>query len=213
MRGFEILKNGAMPMRIGVEDSLPIVIFAVDGRGHSDFHATVTEYENGDRYRYAFEDMVPGDEFEISYTAFDEPSAPVALEHKGAAPLRRRVVEGDSAAASSGEASAGAGMASADPSSGVVSADEDAGMAAMDALRVDGNEALHGSEHSSATPALEVSLNGQAVRSSLPGSVLISFEQAGLQVSYAVFTDDGAMHSLLKAPLRPGDVLRVRFGA
>lgn len=213
MRGFEILKNGAMPMRIGVEDGLPIVIFAVDGRGHSDFHATVTEYETGDRYRYAFEDMVPGDEFEISYTAFDEPSSPIALEKKGTAPLRRRVVEGDSAAASSGEASAGAGMASADPSSGVVSADEDAGMAAMDALRVDDNETLHGAEHSSATPALEVSLNGQAVRSSLPGSVLISFEQAGLQVSYDVFTDDGAMHSLLKAPLRPGDVLRVRFGA
>lgn len=186
-----------MPMRIGVEDGLPLVIFAVDGRGHSDFHATVTEYETGDRYRYAFEDMVPGDEFEFSYTAFDEPSAPIALEHKGAAPLRRRVVEGDSAAASSG----------------VVSADEDAGMAAMDALRNDDNETLHGSEHSSASPALEVSLNGQAVRSSLPGSILISFEQAGLQVSYDVFTDDDAMHSLLKAPLRPGDVLRVRFGA
>lgn len=204
MRGFEIIKNGAMPMRIGVEDGLPIVIFAVDGRGHSDFHATVTEYETGDRYRYAFEDMVPGDEFEFSYTAFDQPSTPIALEHKGAAPLRRRVVEGDSA---------GAGMASADPSSGVVSADEDAGMAAMDALRNDDNETLHGAELSSATPALEVSLNGQAVRSSLPGSILISFEQAGLQVSYSVFTDDGAMHSLFKAPLRPGDVLRVRFGA
>lgn len=184
MRGFEILKNGAMPMRIGVEDGLPIVIFAVDGRGHSDFHATVTEYETGDRYRYAFEDMVPGDEFEFSYTAFDQPSTPIALEHKGAAPLRRRVVEGD----------AGPG-------------------AAVNVLRNDDNETLHGAEHSSATPALEVSLNGQAVRSSLPGSILISFEQAGLQVSYSVFTDDGAMHSLFKAPLRPGDVLRVRFGA
>ena len=213
MRGFEIIKNGGAPLRIGVEDGLPLIIFAVDGRGHSDFHATVTEYETGDRYRYAFEDMVPGDEFEFSYTAFDQPSTPIALEHKGAAPLRRRVVEGDSAGASSGVASAGAGMASTDPSSGVVSADEDAGMAAMDALRVDDNETLHGAEHSSATPALEVSLNGQAVRSSLPGSILISFEQAGLQVSYSVFTDDDAMHSLFKAPLRPGDVLRVRFGA
>lgn len=183
MKGFEIKKNGGEPLRIGVEDGLPLIIFAVDGSGHSDFHATVTEYETGDRYRYAFEDMVPGDEFEISYTAFDQPSTPIALEHKGAAPLRRRVVEGD------------------------------AGMAAMDALRNDDNETLHGSEHSSATPALEVSLNGQAVRSSLPGSILISLEQAGLQVSYDVFTDDGAMHSLFKAPLRPGDVLRVRFGA
>lgn len=183
MKGFEIRKNGGAPLRIGVEDGLPLVIFAVDGRGHSDFHATVTEYETGDRYRYAFEDMVPGDEFEISYTAFDQPSTPIVLEHKGAAPLRRRVVEGD------------------------------AGMAAMDALRNDDNETLHGAEHSSATPALEVSLNGQAVRSSLPGSILISLEQAGLQVSYDVFTDDGAMHSLFKAPLRPGDVLRVRFGA
>lgn len=80
-------------------------------------------------------------------------------------------------------------------------------------LRTDDNETLHGSEHSSASPALEVSLNGLAVRSSLPGSILISFGQAGLQVSYDVFTDDDAMHSLLKAPLRPGDVLRVRFGA
>lgn len=183
MNGFEIRKNGGEPLRIGVEDGLPLIIFAVDGSGHSDFHATVTEYEAGDRYRYAFEDMVPGDEFEISYTAFDQPSTPIALEHKGAAPLRRRVVEGD------------------------------AGMAAMDALRNDDNETLHGSEHSFASPALEVSLNGQAVRSSLPGSILISFEQAGLQVSYAVFSGDGAMHSLLKAPLRPGDVLRVRFGA
>lgn len=206
MKGFEIIKNGGKPMRIGVEDGLPLIIFAIDGQGHSDFHATVTEYETGDRYRYAWEDMVPGDEFEISYTAFDEPSAPIALEHKGTAPLRRRVVEGDSAAASSG-------VASADPSFGVVSADEDPGMAAMDALLVDGNEALHGSEHSFTSPALEVSLNGQAVRSSLPGSILISFEQAGLQVSYDVFTDDGAMHSLLKAPLRAQDVLRVRFGA
>lgn len=83
MKGFEIRKSGGEPMRIGVEDGLPLIIFAVDGRGHSDFHATVTEYETGDRYRYAFEDMVPGDEFEISYTAFDEPSAPIALEHKG----------------------------------------------------------------------------------------------------------------------------------
>lgn len=171
-------------MRIGVEDGLPLVIFAVDGGGHSDFHATMTEYETGDRYRYAFEDMVPGDEFEISYTAFDGPSAPVALEHKGAAPLRRRVVEGD----------AGAG-------------------ADADGLWADDNETLSGTEHSSASPALEVSLNGQAVRSYLPGSILISFEQAGLQVSYAVFSGDGAMHSLLKAPLRLGDVLRVRFGA
>lgn len=183
MKGFEIRKNGGALLRIGIEDGLPLIIFAVDGSGHSDFHATVTEYETGDRYRYAFEDMVPGDEFEISYTAFDEPSAPVALETKGTAPLQRRVVEGD------------------------------AGMAAMDALRNDDNETLHGSEHSSASPALEVSLNGQAVRSSLPGSILISLEQAGLQVSYDVFTDDGAMHSLFKAPLRPGDVLRVRFGA
>ncbi len=193
-------------MRIGVKDGLPLIIFSVDGRGHSDFHATVTEYETGDRYRYAFEDMVPGDEFEISYTAFDQPSTPIALEHKGAAPLRRRVVEGASADPSSGEASAESGA-------GFACADEDAGMAAMDALRNDDNETLHGAERSSATPALEVSLNGQAVRSSLPGSILISFEQAGLQVSYAVFTDDDAMHSLLKAPLRPGDVLRVRFGA
>ena len=213
MRGFEIIKNGGAPLRIGVEDGLPLVIFAVDGSGHSDFHATVTEYETGDRYRYAWEDMVPGDEFEISYTAFDEPSAPIALEHKGTAPLRRRVVEGDSAAASSGVASAGAGMASADPSFGVVSADEDAGMTAMNVLRNDDNEILHGSEHSFTSPALEVSLNGQAVRSSLPGSILISFEQAGLQVSYGVFPDDGAIHSLLKAPLRAQDVLRVRFGA
>lgn len=184
MKGFEIRKNGGEPLRIGVEDGLPLIIFAVDGSGYSDFHATVTEYETGDRYRYAFEDMVPGDEFEITYTAFDEPSTPVALEHKGAAPLRRRVVEGD----------AGPG-------------------AAVNVLRTDDNETLHGSEHSFASPALEVSLNGQAVRSSLPGSILISFEQAGLQVSYAVFSDDGAMHSLLKAPLRLGDVLRVRFGA
>lgn len=206
MKGFEIRKNDGKPMRIGVEDGLPLIIFAVDGQGHSDFHATVTEYETGDRYRYAFEDMVPGDEFEISYTAFDEPSAPIALEKKGTAPLQRRVVEGASADPSSGEASA-------EPGAGFACADEDPGMAAMDALRVDGNEALHGSEHSSATPALEVSLNGQAVRSSLPGSILISFEQAGLQVSYGVFPDDGSMHSLLKAPLRAGDVLRVRFGA
>lgn len=71
MEGFEIRKNGGEPLRIGVEDGLPLIIFAVDGSGHSDFHATVTEYETGDRYRYAFEDMVPGDEFEISYTAFD----------------------------------------------------------------------------------------------------------------------------------------------
>ena len=206
MKGFEIIKNGGAPLRIGVEDGLPLIIFAVDGRGHSDFHATVTEYETGDRYRYAFEDMVPGDEFEISYTAFDEPSAPVALEKKGTAPLQRRVVEGASADPSSGEASAESGA-------GFGSADENAGMAALDVLRVDGNEALHGSEHSFTSPALEVSLNGQAVRSSLPGSILISVEQSGLQVSYAVFTDDGVMYSLLKAPLRPGDVLRVRFGA
>lgn len=184
MKGFEIKKNGGEPLRVGIEDVLPLIIFAVDGSGHSDFHATVTEYETGDRYRYAFEDMVPGDEFEITYTAFDEPSAPIALEHKGAAPLRRRVVEGD----------AGPG-------------------AAVNVLWADDNDPLSGTEHSSASPALEVSLNGQAVRSSLPGSVLISFEQAGLQVSYDVFTDDGAMHSLFKAPLRPGDVLRVRFGA
>ena len=206
MMGFEIIKNGGAPLRIGVEDGLPLVIFAVDGRGHSDFHATVTEYETGDRYRYAWEDMVPGDEFEISYTAFDEPSALIALEHKGAAPLRRRVVEGDSAAASSGVASAGAGA-------GFACADEDAGITAMNVLRNDDNETLLGSEHSFTSPALEVSLNGQAVRSSLPGSILISFEQAGLQVSYGVFPDDGAIHSLLKAPLRSGDVLRVRFGA
>lgn len=184
MRGFEIIKNGGAPLRIGVEDGLPLIIFAVDGRGHSDFHATVTEYETGDRYRYAWEDMVPGDEFEISYTAFDQPSTPIALEKKGTAPLQRRVAEGD----------AGPG-------------------AAVNVLRNDDNETLHGSEHSFTSPALEVSLNGQAVRSYLPGSILISFEQAGLQVSYGVFPDDGAIHSLLKAPLRPGDVLRVRFGA
>lgn len=136
--------------------------------------------------------------------------------------MQRRVVEGASALALSGgalvaagvaSAEPGAGFVSADPSSGVVSADEDAGMTAMNVLRNDDNETLHGSEHSFTSPALEVSLNGQAVRSSLPGSILISVEQSGLQVSYAIFTDGGAMHSLLKAPLRPGDVLRVRFGA
>lgn len=186
-------------MRIGVEDGLPLVIFAVDGSGHSDFHATVTEYETGDRYRYAFEDMVPGDEFEISYTAFDEPSAAIALEHKGAAPLRRRVVEG-----ASEDAGAGAGV-------GVDASACACAGAEADGLWADDNEALSGTEHSSASPALEVSLNGQSVRSSLPGSVLISDERFGLQVSYAVFSGDGAMHSLLKASLRPGDALRVRL--
>lgn len=207
MKGFEIRKNGGALLRIGVEDGLPLVIFAVDGSGHSDFHATVTEYETGDRYRYAFEDMVPGDEFEISYTAFDEPSAPVALEHKGDAPLRRRVVEG-----ASEDAGAGVGGVGAGAGAGVgVDASVCAG-AEADGLWADDNETLSGTEHSSASPALEVSLNGQSVRSSLPGSVLISDERLGLQVSYAVFSGDGAMHSLLKAPLRPGDVLRVRFG-
>jgi hypothetical protein len=104
-------------------------------------------------------------------------------------------------------------VASAEPGAGFACADEDAGMTAMNVLRNDDNETLHGSEHSFTSPALEVSLNGQAVRSSLPGSILISFEQAGLQVSYGVFPDDGAIHSLLKAPLRAQDVLRVRFGA
>lgn len=92
--------------------------------------------------------------------------------------------------------------------------DGDAGPgAAVNVLRTDDNETLQGSQHSFTSPALEVSLNGQTVRSSLPGSILISFAQAGLQVSYAVFSGDAAMHSLLKAPLRPGDVLRVRLGA
>lgn len=209
MNGLVVEKCGVgAALRIGVEDGLPLMIFSVDGRGHSDFHATVTEYETGDRYRYVFEGMVPGDEFEISYTAFDEPSAPVALEKKGTAPLRRRVVESAEAAdgAAFGVAYAGAGA-------GFACADEDAGMAAMDALQADGNGAHSGSERSSASPVLEVSLNGRSVRSSLPGSVLISDEHFGLQVSYGVFSDDGTMRSLLKAPLRPGDVLRVRFGA
>lgn len=196
MKGFEITKNGgSKPLRIGVEDGLPLIIFAVDGRGHEDFHATVTEYETGDRYRYALEDMVSGDEFEICYTAFDEPSAPIALEKKGTAPLRRRVVDGTGQAAGAG----------------VAAADDDAGMAPMAALQANDSGACSGPEHATASPALEVSLNGRSVQSSLPGSVLISDEHLGLQVSYCVFSDDGAMHSLLKTPLRLGDVLRVRF--
>ena len=91
MKGLEIRRNGGEPIRIGAEDGLLLVMFNHINRfGITDFHACVTEYATGDRYRYASEIISEGDVYEIRYTEFDNASAPIKLDKKGERPLQRR---------------------------------------------------------------------------------------------------------------------------
>ena len=89
MKGIEIIKNGGEPLRIGAYDGLILVMFNhIDRLGITDFHACVTEYATGDRYRYASEGVNAGDVYEIRYTEFDRASEPIKLDKKGAAPVK-----------------------------------------------------------------------------------------------------------------------------
>ena len=91
MKGLEIRKNGGEPVRIGAEDGLLLVMFNhIDRLGITDLHACVTEYETGDRYRYASENISEGDVYEIRYTEFDSASTPIRLDKKGEGPIKRR---------------------------------------------------------------------------------------------------------------------------
>ena len=91
MKGLEIIRNGKKPLRIGAEDGLLLVMFNhIDRFGITDLHACVTEYETGDRYRYASESIEEGDVYEIRCTEFDSASKPIKLEKKGEGPVKRR---------------------------------------------------------------------------------------------------------------------------
>ena len=91
MKGLEIRRNGGEPIRIGAEDGLLLVMFNhIERFGITDLHACVTEYETGDRYRYASESIEEGDVYEIRCTEFDSASEPINLDKKGERPVKRR---------------------------------------------------------------------------------------------------------------------------
>ncbi len=91
MKGFEIIRNGYEPVRIGAEDGLLLVMFNhIERFGITDFYASVTEYATGDRYRYASESIEEGDVYEIRCTEFDSASEPIKLDKKGERPVKRR---------------------------------------------------------------------------------------------------------------------------
>ena len=91
MKGLEIRRNGGEPVRIGAEDGLLLVMFNhIERFGITDLHACVTEYETGDRYRYATESIEEGDVYEIRCTEFDSASEPIKLDKKGERPVKRR---------------------------------------------------------------------------------------------------------------------------
>lgn len=91
MKGLEIIRNGYEPVRIGAEDGLLLVMFNhIERFGITDLHACVTEYETGDRYRYASESIEEGDVYEIRYTELIVLSEPIKLDKKGERPVKRR---------------------------------------------------------------------------------------------------------------------------